>query len=433
MCVGLVATIVGTEGDDNLLGTDGPDVIWSGPGFDTVRAGDGDDVVCGDSEADELWGDDGADALHGGQGADRLAGGPGNDDLSGGTSDEHIGDLVIVQTIAGGPIDMDVNVNMPAGTVTGQGNDTLVQIESIWVKTSGFTTALAAPSTSGITTGDGGSLVDTGTVGGHGRPAIGGGEGDDHFIISRPVRYATGGCGMDVYDITHATGTTTIQPLVGSPPSIGAVCGYEINGGPAPERILLYFDEPTTGPKLVNTGGGDDFVSVQAWPRIDAGTVNTGSGNDTLFLSSRADAGKDGMVDVRLGPGRDDVRGTDLRTSGEPLLPMWRNDQSVIRGGPGRDRIIGTLSNDLIDLGTATLTSPPLFRSLEDALGKRGRDVIRGNGANNRLTGGHGADVLIGKAGHDQLIGGPDRPDKAYGGPGVDSCRAERRSHCETR
>ena len=118
-------------------------------------------------------------------------------------------------------------------------------------------------------------------------------------------------------------------------------------------------DEPTTGPKLVNTGGGDDFVSVWIWPRIDAGTVNTGNGNDTLFLSSRGDAGKDGMVDVRLGPGRDDVRGTDLRSPDEPLLPMWRNDQSMIRGGLGRDRIIGTLADDLINLGTGALTSRP--------------------------------------------------------------------------
>ena len=45
-CDGLVATIVGTEGDDELLGTDEGDVIVGLGGDDVILPGAGDDVVC---------------------------------------------------------------------------------------------------------------------------------------------------------------------------------------------------------------------------------------------------------------------------------------------------------------------------------------------------------------------------------------------------
>src|SRR5215207_3017858 len=46
-CVGVPATIVGTEGNDNLVGTEGRDIIVALGGNDRVQALGGDDAVCG--------------------------------------------------------------------------------------------------------------------------------------------------------------------------------------------------------------------------------------------------------------------------------------------------------------------------------------------------------------------------------------------------
>lgn len=107
-CRGLAATLVGSDGPDELVGTAGRDVIVAGAGDDLVLAAGGDDVICagdGDDEVhagdgddrvhggdgdDELHGDAGDDALDGGPGDDELHGGPGNDALDGGPGQDEL-------------------------------------------------------------------------------------------------------------------------------------------------------------------------------------------------------------------------------------------------------------------------------------------------------------------------------------------------------
>jgi len=61
---------------------------------------------------------------------------------------------------------------------------------------------------------------------------------------------------------------------------------------------------------------------------------------------------------------------------------------------------------------------------IENAIGGSGRDIIRGNAADNHLTGngGGGADRLFGHAGDDTLIGGAGR-DVLFGDRGADTFR----------
>ena len=102
-CNGLVASIVGTSGNDILFGTGGDDVIVGLDGNDVIRGLGGDDTICGDNGRDRLFGGRGNDALFGGkkndilkgdqgrdvlfgnQGKDRLAGGGAGDVLEGGS------------------------------------------------------------------------------------------------------------------------------------------------------------------------------------------------------------------------------------------------------------------------------------------------------------------------------------------------------------
>jgi hypothetical protein len=74
-----------------------------------------------------------------------------------------------------------------------------------------------------------------------------------------------------------------------------------------------------------------------------------------------------------------------------------------LSGGPGRDRLVGGTTSDLLDGGT-------------------GPDSIVGAGGEDFLTGGLGADNLSGGAGEDVLLGLTDR-DKLNGGPARDLCK----------
>jgi hypothetical protein len=120
LCNGVVPTIMGTEGDDELVGTEnadviiglagndriwgleGNDVICAGDGADWVQAGDGQDYVDGGvgrdrirggrqadtihpgDNGDKIWGNAGADVLHGDGGNDRIIGNVGDDVVVGG-------------------------------------------------------------------------------------------------------------------------------------------------------------------------------------------------------------------------------------------------------------------------------------------------------------------------------------------------------------
>lgn len=87
-CDGLVPTIEGTTGPDELVGTSGRDVIVAYGGADVIAARDGRDVVCGGRgndriiggpSRDRLFGERGRDVLFGASGSDRADGGAGLD------------------------------------------------------------------------------------------------------------------------------------------------------------------------------------------------------------------------------------------------------------------------------------------------------------------------------------------------------------------
>lgn len=79
-CLGLTATVVGTEGADTLIGTPEADVIAALDGNDTVYGLGGDDIVCGGAGNDRLKGNAGRDLLIGESGRkDVCTGGPSKD------------------------------------------------------------------------------------------------------------------------------------------------------------------------------------------------------------------------------------------------------------------------------------------------------------------------------------------------------------------
>ncbi|MGH6951572.1 MAG: FG-GAP-like repeat-containing protein, partial [Vitreimonas sp.] len=104
-------------GNDQYLGADGQHTganIWGDAGNDTVIAGVG---------ADLLYGVSGDDTLDGGAGADTLSGGDGQDILRGGGDVDHA-----LYAIASASATWTRNVN-GTWTVTGEGTDSLTNVE----------------------------------------------------------------------------------------------------------------------------------------------------------------------------------------------------------------------------------------------------------------------------------------------------------------
>ncbi len=82
-CRGVLATRVGTAGDDVITGTGGPDVIATFGGNDTIASLSGRDLVCAGRGRDYVGGGSAADRVFGGAGRDRLLGRGGPDVLRG--------------------------------------------------------------------------------------------------------------------------------------------------------------------------------------------------------------------------------------------------------------------------------------------------------------------------------------------------------------
>ena len=78
---GVRATIVGTNGSDDIDGTPRRDVIVARGGADDIEGKGGNDLICAGAGNDDVEGD---------RGRDRIFGGRGNDDLEGNQSDDFL-------------------------------------------------------------------------------------------------------------------------------------------------------------------------------------------------------------------------------------------------------------------------------------------------------------------------------------------------------
>jgi len=87
-CQGHVATIIGTEGNDDIEGTDDDDVIAGLAGNDKIQGKGSNDILCGGKGQVILEGGDGNDLLAGGPGQDTLKGQKGDDTLRGQKGDD---------------------------------------------------------------------------------------------------------------------------------------------------------------------------------------------------------------------------------------------------------------------------------------------------------------------------------------------------------
>ncbi|MGH3444273.1 MAG: calcium-binding protein [Nocardioidaceae bacterium] len=391
-CDGLTATIVGTDGDDDVTGTTGDDVVSLGAGRDHFDGRGGNDVVCGGPGFDSLRGGAGDDHIFGEGDGDILVGELGNDLVDGGDGGDAIyGDLLGGKPVAGA----DGNDQL----VGGAGDDRLE-----------------------LVSGDG----------------FGGGG----------VDVADGGVGVDMvsYETSRIPVTIDVTSGTAHGAAVDTLTRFEIYRGSEYGDRLLGSDGPDVLDGLESWGDGADYLSGRAGDdtlTADEGTISAGRGKDTLQPSGRGTSG----LDVNLGRGDDravimqgsatTIRGGRGKDSFDVITPDYGSVRPRLYGGPGRDLLnfaaFGHAVRADVGLGRATAHGLRLrFQNVEQVLGSAHADTLLGSSGPDTLRGHGGNDLLRGRQGADLLVGGRGR-DTVIGGRGHDSCAAERRSSCESR
>jgi hypothetical protein len=210
-----------------------------------------------------------------------------------------------------------------------------------------------------------------------------------------------------------------------------------INGiAPAPISFL----NAIAGSQLVvNTGAGNDTVTVGAGAYGDSDTINCGDGNDSVFIPATY-SGPSG-IDVNGGTGNDTLTvGGGNFTAGIGL----NNNTVVFNGGSGTNTTIVDDSSDtnpaqftiasngtVTDIGSNTQCENTNVQQIDILCGSANDFVnaspsltipllVHGGAGDDTINGGGGTDTLYGDAGNDYLNGGPGA-DTLVGGTGIDT------------
>lgn len=413
LCDGEPATIVGTVASDQLTGTEGRDVIQALEGEDVIEALGGDDLICGGSENDTILSGDGDDRIFGNAGGDRIEGGAGSDRieagdrslrnidvLDGGPGDDHLsaenakmiggpGDDVMEGRPCGRPLCSRVSyaglgsgvaVDLAAGTATGDGNDEIIAIETVY-----------GSQGDDIMLGDSDAnrfRLGTGTVQADGR------GGDDRIDrLSDPPRDAGVSVihGGDGNDVIKSTAVNSAEADVYGDAGDDRLFGLTVGFGDGSQRSLLWGgpgeDELSSvvGYNTLDGGAGNDILRPEQG--VDA-VARGGAGMDTLWFRRCCERVR---VDIELGTatiGVGFVRET-LFSGVEAVRATDHRD--ILLGSADADRFAATDGDDTID-------------------GRGGDDTLLGQGGDDTLTGGAGDDVCDGGPGTDTATGCEQSP-----------------------
>ena len=313
--------------DPLINGTAGNDVITAIASNSTINGLAGNDTLLGQGGNDVLNGGDGNDTLDGGLGNDTLDGGKGNDTAS----FNHLSNAV--------------TVNLVKDTATGQGSDTLKNIQNVTGSNSNDT----------ITGNSGDNIID-------------------------------GGLGTDTVRFDGIAFAVTVDLNKGKASGQGHDTLLNIENVVGSNLNDTFIDG--AGNNVIDGGAGIDTIEFNG---IAAGvTVNLANGTAT-------GQGSDILRNI------ENVVGSNLNDT-----ITGNAGNNVIDGGGAIDTVKfnGVAAAVTVNLttGTATGQGTDTLLNIENVTGSNLNDTITGNAGNNVLDGGTGADVLKGMAGDDTYI-----------------------------
>lgn len=381
-CQGLPATIVGTTGDDRLVGTAKADVILARGGDDRVEGRGGDDVICGGPGTDRLLGGAGEDRIDSGKPGterrghrtfvygDELAGGSGDDWLrlrAAYGSTRRLGSLT---TLSFAESRHPVQVDLAAGTATGEGDDTIVTTGRIQVDGSRYDDELLGSERADVLDGRGG---DDTLAGGAGRDALLSYQGDDRL---------DGGTGADMLISTRGSDT--------------------LDGGDGRDWLIAGSRWPTT----MLGGDGFDVLSrqIRSGP---TGPIDGGAGGNQLELDPQL-----WFDGPRLEIAVDRATQTAVLRSGEREQTVEFADVAAFTlWGDARWSFTGTDEDDFLQVLDGSVEAHTLG----------GDDQMIGGERADLLDGGDGVDAAWGGGGHNTCLDTEEGDCDAY--PWSDSAR----------
>ena len=455
--------INGLFGDDIIFGDSGDDVLNGGPGADSLNGGPGNDAASyanatsgvtaslanaaintgeaagdtyvsierlfGSNFNDILIGDANSNTLRGGLGADALNGGGGFDFASYSASAAGLTASLADPTINTGEAAGDTYTSIE-GLIGSSFNDTLIgdsnnnflrgglgadvlnggagfDFADYFTATAGLTVSLADPTANtGEAAGDtytsieglrGSDFNDTligdannnDLRGGPGADTLNGGDGSDSADYTNAAAGLTASLADPTINTGEAAGDTytSIERLIGSAFNdtlIGDGSDNFLRGGP--------------GADVLNGGGGNDYADYIGSPigltvSLANPAINTGEAAGDTYTSIER------------------LRGSDFN---DTLIGDANNNS--LRGGLGADALNGGDGIDFASYAgsaiglTASLANPAVntgeaagdtYTSIEGLRGSDFNDTLIGDGNNNFLQGGPGADALDGGAGSD--------------------------------
>jgi Ca2+-binding RTX toxin-like protein len=332
----------GNSNNDLLKGDSGDDTLSGGLGNDTLNGAAGDDSLLGGDDDDTLVGGAGADLLDGGTGDDRLSGqGGSGDTLDGGEGNDLLNGGAGIDFVQ---ISVNADITLQNSQSTGEGTDTLVQLERAILR-GGWTN----------------NLIDASAFDG-------------------PVR-AFGGAGRDT--ILGGSDNDTL---------IGGAGGDELRGGGGDDTL-----RGSAGRDTLQGDAGNDALFGQGGSRD---RLDGGLGNDTL------DGGAG--IDILVASADVDFTLSDSLLTGQGVDTIRRLEQAELTGGVSANNINASAFSGVTRLNGKSGNDTILGGSAADVIaGGAGSDSLVGGGGNDRLLGqGGSGDTLIGDAGTDTLDGG---------------------------
>jgi Ca2+-binding RTX toxin-like protein len=258
--------LIGSLHDDVLVGSDEP--------FEVIYGADGNDVI------DALGGDD------------AMAGGAGDDQIDGGDGFDFLADWELAEIYGLDPVDGPLAIDLLAGTLTGNGSDTLASIEG----------SIGSPGDD-VMLGDNG---DNDFVGlGEGDDTVDARGGDDLVDGGDGADDLDGGPGTDLLGNLDASAGMTIDLGVGTTSHGDTLANFE-------DIIGTFFDDVITGnggPNTIEGADGADQLSGLA-------------GDDVLF-GGWSDGFDDGSPDsADGGDGTDECDAeTESNCEADPPAP----------------------------------------------------------------------------------------------------------------
>jgi Ca2+-binding RTX toxin-like protein len=345
--------LLGLVGNDTLVGGAGSDHLDGGAGIDTLSYEASPGGVNVNLAAGNALGN-GTDTLtafeivRGSKFADTIIGGPANETLFGLGGNDKLDGGAGSDTLAYDNAPVGVNVNLAAGSATGEGADAVSHFET--VRGSAFADQLTGGPGPDNLLGLGGN--DT-IAGAGANDTLDGGAGSD------TVAYDTAPAGVSVNLASGSASGDGSDSLNGFEAVRGSAFADQLTGGPAADSLF-----GLAGNDVLAGAGGNDVL-------------DGGDGRDTIGY---AQAG--GPVHVDLGKNA---------VSGADGVDSLASIESAI-GSPFKDVLVGSKLGNILKGGA-------------------GKDLLEGGAGSDRLYGEAGADSLHGGAGNDLLSGAAGKPD----------------------